>query len=80
MPKHIIFGKPQINIQEEKNLIKVIRSNWIGTGPLVEKFEKKFREYKKSKYSISLNSCTAALHLSLICLGIKKMMKLLLLR
>ena len=72
MPKHIIFGKPQINIQEQKNLIKVIRSNWIGTGPLVEKFEKKFREYKKSKYSISLNSCTAALHLSLICLGIKK--------
>ena len=37
--KYIIFGKPQINIQEEKNLIKVIRSNWIEIGPLVsEKF------------------------------------------
>jgi len=72
MPKHIVFGKPQINKNEEKNLIKVMRSGWIGTGPVVQKFEKKFKEYKNSKYSVSLNSCTAALHLSLICLGIKK--------
>jgi dTDP-4-amino-4,6-dideoxygalactose transaminase len=72
MRKHIVFGKPQIDKKEKKNLIKVMNSGWIGTGPLVEKFEKKFKEYKNSKYSISLNSCTAALHLSLICLGIKK--------
>ncbi len=72
MRKFITFGVPNIGKTEIQLLKKTINSKWIGSGPTTELFERKFKEYKKTKYSLSLNSCTAALHLSLISLGIKK--------
>ena len=69
--KFIPFGKPFIGNDEMKFVTKVLKSKWIGSGPITEKFEKKFKNYKKSKYALSVNSCTAALHLSLIYCGIK---------
>ena len=68
----IPFGKPSLHEAEFSNVYSVLKSKWIGTGPIVEKFEKNFSNYKKSNYAISVNSCTAALHLSLISLGLKK--------
>ena len=70
--KYIPFGKPSLDKREFSKVYNVLKSKWIGTGPEVEDFEKKFSKYKNSKYSISLNSCTAALHLSLIALGLKR--------
>ena len=70
--KHITFGKPFVGKEELDILAKVIKSKWIGTGPITQNFEEKFKKYKESKYAISVNSCTAAIHLSLITLGIKK--------
>ena len=72
LKKFIKFGKPCIGSKETNLMRKVLKGKWIGTGPLVQKFEKNFAKYKKSKFSISVNSCTAALHLSLITLGLKK--------
>jgi len=69
--KPIPFGQPYIGNEEIKLVTKVIKSKWIGTGPITELFEKRFQKYKESKYAISVNSCTAALHLSLIYCGIK---------
>ncbi len=69
--KLIIFGTPSIGKDEVNAVKNVLISKWIGSGPITEKFEKKFNEYKKSSYSLSLNSCTAGLHLSLKVLGIK---------
>ncbi len=70
--KFIIFGKPSIGEREIRYTTKVLQSKWIGTGPIVQKFEKNFLKYKKTKFAISVNSCTAGLHLSLISLGLKK--------
>ena len=72
MRKFITFGEPNIGIKEINFLKKTISSKWIGSGPITEEFENKFKIYKKSKYSLSVNSCTAALHLTLISLGLKK--------
>ena len=59
--------------EEEINAIKsVLNSRWVAQGPIVEKFEKKFAEYIGTKYAIAVNSCTSALHLSLLAIGIKK--------
>ena len=72
MRKNFIpFGKPSIGNQEIQFVSKIIRSKWIGSGPITEEFERKFKKYKKSKYALSVNSCTAALHLSLIYCGIR---------
>ena len=63
--KFIIYGKPCYGKEEISSIVKVAKSYWIGTGIQVNKFEKNFANYKKAKFAAALNSCTAALHLSL---------------
>ena len=70
--RFISFGKPYLGNNEINSVKKIIRSSWIGTGFVTKKFEEKFSNYKNSNYSISLNSCTAGLHISLLSLGLKK--------
>jgi len=70
--KFISFGKPFVGKAEIKSVNKVIKSLWLGTGKITNNFEKEFSKYKKSKFAISVNSCTAALHLSLLSLNLKK--------
>lgn len=67
----IVFGKPEITKKDIAEVVKVLKSGWIGLGPKTEEFEKKFAEYQGSKYAIATNSCTAALHLALDAIGIK---------
>lgn len=66
----LIFGSPLIEGPEIEEVVQTLRSGWIGTGPRVAGFEEMFREYKGSSYAIAVNSCTAALHLSMIVIGI----------
>jgi dTDP-4-amino-4,6-dideoxygalactose transaminase len=68
----LIFGSPQIEQDEIDEVVKCLKSGWIGTGPRVKKFEDDFKKYIGTKYSAALSSCTAALHLSLLAVGIKK--------
>ncbi|MBU6431044.1 MAG: DegT/DnrJ/EryC1/StrS family aminotransferase [Patescibacteria group bacterium] len=70
--KYITFGAPKIEKEEIKEVIDSLKSRWIGTGPKVAKFEEIIKNYTGSKYAISLNSCTAALHLSLLACGIER--------
>lgn len=69
---YIKFSKPLHGHSEKKALIKVMNSGWLTTGKETTLFEKNFNKYKKSKYALALNSCTAALHLSLLLLNLKK--------
>jgi len=62
----LIFGSPKIEQPEIDEVVECLKSGWIGTGPRVQKFENAFRDYIGSKYAMALNSCTAALHLSMI--------------
>lgn len=68
--KYIIFGSPYIGREEIAEMVKTLRSGWIGTGPKVAKFEKQVSQYTGAKYALALNSCTAGLHLSLLVSGI----------
>ena len=67
----LIFGSPAIEEDEIEEVIATIRSGWLGTGPKVDKFEKMFRDYTGARYAMALNSCTAALHLSILVAGVK---------
>lgn len=69
--KFLIFGSPKIESAEIDEVEKTMRSGWLGTGPKSHVFEEKFKEYKGTKFAIALNSCTAALHLSMLAIGIK---------
>ena len=66
----LVFGSPMIEQPEIDEVVASLKSGWLGTGPKAHKFEEMFKEYKGTKYAIALNSCTAALHLSMIAIGI----------
>ena len=70
--KFITFGEPCITKNESDIINKTFSSKWLGTGPLVKKFETNFSNYKKISFSHALNSCTSALFLSLKLIGLKK--------
>jgi len=63
--------RPSYGKKEIEAVSKVLRSGWAGMGPKTEEFEKKFASYIGTKYAVAVNSCTAALHLSLYVLGIE---------
>ncbi len=67
----LIFGAPAIEDAEIQEVISCLKSGWLGTGPKVAQFEKDFATYKGVHHAVALNSCTAALHLSIIAAGIK---------
>ncbi len=67
----LIYGSPLIEQDEIDEVSASMKSGWIGTGPKVHQFENMFKEYKGVKYAMALNSCTAALHLSMLSIGIK---------
>ncbi len=58
------YGKQWIDEKEINEVIDTLKSNWITTGPKMRLFEEKFRKFKNSKYSVAVNSGTAALHIS----------------
>jgi len=66
----LMFHKYLIDKEEEKEIIDTLRSGWITLGPRTKQFEELFKKYAKAKYAIGLNSCTSALHLALVALGI----------
>src|SRR5437870_4171873 len=66
----LVFGAPDLREAEIAEVVDVLRSGWIGTGPRVARFERNFAAYKGVPQALALNSCTAALQLALsdLCL------------
>jgi perosamine synthetase len=66
----IPVARPYIGAEEEQAVIEVLRSGWVTQGPRVAEFEEKFSEYIGCDYSIAVSSCTTALHLALLAIGV----------
>jgi len=64
--------EPWISNEDKQIVNKALSQSMLTLGPQLEKFEKDFCKYSKSKYAVAVSNCTAALHLSLMALGIKK--------
>src|SRR5216684_6888585 len=64
------FSPPLIGEEEIAEVVATLRSDWITTGPKVKQFEQQFMEFVEAPDSFAVSSCTAALHLSLLALGI----------
>ncbi len=66
----LIFGAPVLGEEEIASVAECIRSNWIGLGPRVERFEQEFALYRGAPYALAVSSGTAAIHLALTALEI----------
>jgi len=67
----IPFYKPSIGEEEINEVVEVLRSGWLTTGPRVKQFEAEFARYLGHGHAIAVNSCTAAMHLALEAIGLK---------
>ena len=64
---------PYISKSSFSEVKKVLSGRWIGQGPFVDKFEKKFKNmFAKKNHCIATGSGTDALHLAYILAGLKK--------
>lgn len=72
MNGRIPAGKPVIGEEEEEAVLRVLRSGQLAAGPEVRAFEKSFAEYVGVEEAVAVSSGTAAIHLSLLSLGIGK--------
>ncbi len=67
----LVFGSPDIGQPEIDEVVASMKAGWLGTGPKVARFEADMMAYKGISNAIALNSCTAALHLAMIAVGIE---------
>lgn len=68
--KFLPYALPLLDKSEINEVIDTLKSNWLTMGPKTKLFEEKFAQYIGCKFAISVNSCTSALHLSLLAHGI----------
>ncbi len=66
----IPFSRPYFDDTDIEAVASVIRSGWWTTGPRAREFEEAFAAYQGAAYAVSLNSCTAGLHLALLASGV----------
>lgn len=69
----LVFGAPELGQEEIDEVVATLQSGWIGTGPRVARFEQDFARYKSIDPDnvAAVNSCTAALHLSMLAAGLE---------
>lgn len=68
--RFLSFSPPDLGEEEIAEVVDTLRSDWITTGPKVQRFESDFATYVGAESALALNSCTAALHVALVVAGV----------
>jgi UDP-4-amino-4,6-dideoxy-N-acetyl-beta-L-altrosamine transaminase len=68
--KFIPYGHQWIDEEDIEEVIKVLKSDWITTGPKIEEFENALRRYVGCKYAVAVNSGTSALDIAVQTLNL----------
>lgn len=68
--RNIPFGRPMISEEERRAVLKVLSGPILTHGPHVHEFEQVFARFTKAPFAVATSSCTAALHLAYLHLGI----------
>jgi dTDP-4-amino-4,6-dideoxygalactose transaminase len=64
------FQPPAVGDEEIEAVAETIRSGWLTSGPRAAELEERFADYAGARHAVALSSGTAALHLSLLALGV----------
>src|SRR6058998_1783612 len=64
------FQPPAIGEEEIAAVAETLRSGWLTTGPRAAELERRMSEYLEAEHVLAVASGTAALHLSLVALGV----------
>lgn len=64
------FYRHNLEESDVESVSRVLKSVFLTTGPVTAEFETKFARYTGLEKTVGVSSCTAAIHLSLLALGI----------
>jgi dTDP-4-amino-4,6-dideoxygalactose transaminase len=65
------FQPPAIGEEEIAAVAETLRSGWLTTGPRAAELERRFAEFVEANHVLAVASGTAALHLSLLAVGVE---------
>jgi len=68
--KLIPYGRQDITEEDIKAVVKILRSDFLTQGSAVPEFEQKLCDYTGVRYAVAVNSCTSALHIACLALGL----------
>ena len=69
---NVPFFRPALSEAEIAEVVETLRSGWLTTGPRVKRFEEDLAAAVGAPHAVAVNSCTAALHLAVEALGLRK--------
>ncbi|MBN2354090.1 MAG: DegT/DnrJ/EryC1/StrS family aminotransferase [Spirochaetales bacterium] len=67
----IPFARPSVGREEERAIVRVLRSGWLTTGRVTAEFEAAFAAYVGTGHALAVSSATAGLHLALEALKLE---------
>lgn len=70
--KAIPYGRQEITESDIIVVTEALQADFLTQGPRILKFEQEFANYVDAKYAVAVSNGTAALHLSVLALGIKQ--------
>src|ERR1035441_860913 len=56
------YGRQSVDDADVEEVVKVLRSDWLTTGPKIGEFEERFAAWIGARHAVSFSSGTAALH------------------
>lgn len=70
--EYLAYGRQNIDDKDIEAAIKVLKGDYLTTGPFVKEFEEKVANYVGAKYAVAVSNGTAALHMACFVAGIKE--------
>ena len=70
--KYIPYGRQWVTKTDIKNVVRILKSDWLTQGPFIEQFESAVAKYCGAKYAVAVSSGTAALHIACLAAGLGK--------
>lgn len=67
---YLPYGRQWIDEDDIQAVVEVFRSDYLTTGPKIEEFEERFKNYVGAKYAVAVANGTAALHTTCYATGI----------
>ena len=68
--KHLPYSHQEIDGSDIEAVCNVLRSEWLTTGPMVNRFEEAFASCVGARFAVAVNNGTSALHAAMYAVGV----------